>query len=51
MHDFLFDRRECSHIETNKIEDIEEFELEYIDAGLLRIEKTEIEEKNVRSVC
>jgi len=50
MHDFLFDRRGVFYIETTKIEDIEEFELEYIDAGLLRIEKTEIEEKEFYEV-
>ena len=50
MHDFLFDRRGIFYIETSTIEDIEEFELEYIDAGLLRIEETEIEEKAMYEV-
>jgi len=41
MHDFLFNRKGVFTIPADKIEDIEEFELEFIDYGLDTLEKDE----------
>jgi len=45
MHDFIFDRMGVFYIEPEHIPDLEEFELEYIDFGLERIEKNTVDEK------
>jgi len=45
MHDFIFDRMGVFNIEPEQIPDLEEFELEYIDFGLERVEKNTVEEK------
>lgn len=39
MHDFLFDRKGVFYVETDKIEDPEELELELIDFGLDELKK------------
>lgn len=43
MHDFIFDRKGVFYVKAEDIEDAELFELEYIDYGLEKIEKEEIE--------
>lgn len=43
MHNFLFNRMGVFYIKEEDIEDAEEFELEYIDFGLEKIDKDEIE--------
>lgn len=46
MHDFLFDRKGVFTIPAAEIEDPEEFELEFIDHGLSKLERVEEEEKD-----
>ena len=46
MHDFIFTRMGVFYIKAEDIEDAEEFELEYIDHGLERIEQNTIEEQD-----
>ena len=41
MHDFIFDRKGVFFVKADQIEDPEEFELEYIDFGLEKLEKSE----------
>ncbi|MGA1583763.1 MAG: YebC/PmpR family DNA-binding transcriptional regulator [Saprospiraceae bacterium] len=43
MHDFIFDRKGVFYIKPEDIDDQEEFELEFIDHGLEKIEKVEVE--------
>jgi len=43
MHDFIFDRKGVFYIKPEDIDDQEEFELEFIDHGLEKIEKVELE--------
>lgn len=45
MHDFIFDRMGVFFIKEEDIEDLETFELEFIDHGLERIEQETVEEK------
>jgi len=45
MHDFIFNRMGVFNIKPENIEDLEMFELEFIDHGLEKIEKTIIEEE------
>ncbi len=51
MHDFLFDRKGVFFIELDKIEDPEEFELEYIDHGLEELTKDKDEEDEEYYMC
>ncbi len=46
MHDFIFNRMGVFYIKAENIADVEEFELEYIDFGLERIEQNTIEEQD-----
>ena len=46
MHDFIFNRMGVFYIKEENIEDIEMFELEYIDYGLEYTDKTTEEEQN-----
>ncbi len=46
MHNFIFDTMGVFYIPVENIEDTDEFELEFIDHGLERIEKNTIEEKD-----
>ncbi len=41
MHDFIFDRKGVFYVPANSIADSEEFELEFIDYGLDKLEKSE----------
>ncbi len=41
MHDFIFDRKGVFYVPANSIADPEEFELEFIDYGLDKLEKSE----------
>lgn len=43
MHDFIFDRKGVFYVPIEKIADTEEFELEFIDFGLDRMEKSDDE--------
>ena len=43
MHDFLFNRMGVFYIKEEDIEDAETFEFEFIDHGLEKIEKDEVE--------
>lgn len=45
MHDFIFDRKGVFYVPIENIEDPEEFELEFIDHGLSRLEEEEVEEQ------
>jgi len=45
MHDFIFDRMGVFYIKKEDIPDIEEFELEFIDFGLEKIDTTESNEE------
>lgn len=45
MHDFIFDRMGVFYIKKEDITDLEEFELNYIDAGLEKIDETTVTEK------
>ena len=45
MHDFIFNRMGVFNIKPENIEDLEMFELEFIDHGLEKIEKSTIEEE------
>ncbi len=45
MHDFIFDRMGVFYLLPADIPDLEEFELEYIDHGLERVEKNTVEEQ------
>ncbi len=45
MHDFIFNRMGVFYIKKEDIEDTEEFELEYIDYGLEKIEEETVDEK------
>jgi len=45
MHDFIFNRMGVFYIKKADIPDIEEFELEFIDFGLEKIDTTEIKEE------
>lgn len=44
MHDFIFDRKGVFYVPLENIEDPEEFELEFIDHGLSKLEKEKEEE-------
>jgi len=50
MHNFIFDRKGVFYIEPEFITDSEEFELEFIDFGLEKIEKGMVEEKEFYQV-
>ena len=50
MHNFIFDRKGVFYIEPEFITDAEEFELEFIDFGLEKIEKGTVEEKEFYQV-
>ncbi len=50
MHNFIFDRKGVFYIEPEHIADAEEFELEFIDFGLEKIEKDTVEEKEFYQV-
>ena len=50
MHNFIFDRKGVFYIEPEHIADAEEFELEFIDYGLEKIEKDTVEEKEFYQV-
>lgn len=50
MHNFIFDRKGVFYIEPEHIADAEEFELEFIDYGLEKIEKNTVEEKEFYQV-
>lgn len=50
MHDFLFDRKGVFYLEQDQIEDPEEAELELIDFGLEKIEKDEVEGKEMYKI-
>ncbi len=41
MHDFIFDRKGVFYVKAEQIDDPEEFELEYIDFGLEKLEKSD----------
>ncbi len=41
MHDFIFDRKGVFYLKADSIDDPEEFELEYIDHGLVKLEKSD----------
>lgn len=43
MHDFIFDRKGVFYVKLEDIKDPEEFELEFIDYGLEKIERVELE--------
>ena len=43
MHDFIFDRKGVFYVKIDDIADSEEFELEFIDHGLEKIERVELE--------
>lgn len=43
MHDFIFDRKGVFYLKLDQIEDPEEFELEFIDFGLTKLEKSDDE--------
>ena len=43
MHDFIFDRKGVFYLNADQVGDPEEFELEYIDFGLQKLEKSEDE--------
>ena len=47
MHDFLFNRKGVFYILAEIVEDMDELELELIDAGLEEIEKDTVEEKEM----
>lgn len=50
MHDFIFDRMGVFYIKKADIADIEEFELEYIDAGLEKIDETTFKEEDYHQI-
>ncbi len=50
MHDFLFNRLGVFYIKPEAITDEGEFELEFIDYGLEKIEKTTVEDQEVYQV-
>ena len=50
MHDFLFARKGVFYMDIDQISDPEEIELELIDFGLEKIEKEEVEEKDMYKI-
>lgn len=46
MHDFIFNRMGVFYIQPEDIQDLEEFELEFIDHGLEKVEKDDVEGKD-----
>jgi len=50
MHDFLFNRLGVFYVKPENISDLAEFELEFIDYGLEKVEKDTVEEQEIYMV-